>query len=98
MKKKVTIIGSTGSVGVNALKVVKEYGGLFEVTGLSAGSNVELLKKQIEEFKPQAVFLNDESLVPQLTPVTGSFLLMTQMVFDFINKHGQKYHNAEANT
>ena len=51
--KKIVIIGSTGSVGKQALDVIRENPKDFEVIGLSAYSNQELLDSQIEEFKPK---------------------------------------------
>jgi 1-deoxy-D-xylulose-5-phosphate reductoisomerase len=53
--KKITILGSTGSIGLSALDVVKNNPGRFQVVALAAGQNVKLLKKQIEIFKPQIV-------------------------------------------
>lgn len=50
--KKIAILGSTGSIGTQTLEVVRENGDI-EVLALSAGSNIELLEKQIREFKPK---------------------------------------------
>lgn len=57
--KKVVILGSTGSIGINTLKVVERYPDEFQVVGLSAYNNVELLEKQIAKFKPQYVAVNE---------------------------------------
>ncbi len=51
MKEKITIIGSTGSIGTQTLEVCREYG--IKVLGLSSYSNIDLLEKQIREFKPK---------------------------------------------
>jgi len=59
MKKKIAILGSTGSIGVNTLNVIREYSQHFEVVGLSARSNVQLLKDQIDEFKPEIAAISD---------------------------------------
>ena len=59
MKKTLTILGSTGSIGLNTLEVVRQHAAAFRVAGLAAGKNVELIKQQIEEFKPRAVYLKD---------------------------------------
>lgn len=56
-KKKIVILGSTGSIGVNTLKVIKKFPELFEVLGLSAYSNTELLARQIRDFSPKYVAL-----------------------------------------
>ena len=47
------ILGSTGSIGVNALEIAKRYG--IEIEALVAGSNYDLLNEQIKEFKPKYV-------------------------------------------
>ena len=64
--KNLAILGSTGSIGVNALNVVSAHPEKYRVLALSAGRNTELLKKQIEIFKPKAVALLDESLTNDL--------------------------------
>jgi 1-deoxy-D-xylulose-5-phosphate reductoisomerase len=53
--KKLTILGSTGSIGVSTLEVVSAHPEMFRVVALTAGSNLELLKNQIETFKPELV-------------------------------------------
>jgi 1-deoxy-D-xylulose-5-phosphate reductoisomerase len=58
--KNVVVLGSTGSIGVNTLKVIKDFPARFKVIGLAANTNTELLKKQIAEFRPQAVCVADE--------------------------------------
>jgi 1-deoxy-D-xylulose-5-phosphate reductoisomerase len=61
--KRLTIIGSTGSVGKNTLRVVEHLQGRFEVFGLAARSNVEALARQVAIFKPRVVALADASSV-----------------------------------
>ncbi len=56
--KNIVILGATGSIGVNTLKVVECFPGQFRVVGLSAYNNVELLKTQIKKFTPQYVAVN----------------------------------------
>ena len=58
--KKIAILGSTGSIGTQTLEIVRENPDL-EVVGLSAGSNVELLEKQVREFQPRLVCIQSES-------------------------------------
>jgi 1-deoxy-D-xylulose-5-phosphate reductoisomerase len=53
--KKLTILGSTGSIGVSTLDVVAAQPDMFKVVALTAGNNLELLKKQIETFQPELV-------------------------------------------
>ena len=55
--KKVSILGSTGSIGISSLDVIKKHPESFKVVGLSAGSNYELLAKQANEFKPEFIAL-----------------------------------------
>ncbi|AFN73902.1 1-deoxy-D-xylulose 5-phosphate reductoisomerase [Melioribacter roseus P3M-2] len=57
--KRLLILGSTGSIGKNTLKLVKEFNGEFEIAGLTAHSNIDLLQEQIEEFKPPTVVVSD---------------------------------------
>jgi 1-deoxy-D-xylulose-5-phosphate reductoisomerase len=60
-KKRIAIIGSTGSIGTQALDVVKENPSHFEVEVLVANANADLLIKQALEFNPNAVVIADET-------------------------------------
>lgn len=60
MKRRLCILGSTGSIGTQALDVIREHGDLFEAYVLTAGRNAELLIKQAREFVPAAVVIADE--------------------------------------
>ena len=53
--KKISILGSTGSIGCSALDVIEKNTERFQVVALAAGKNIRLLKKQIEKFKPKVV-------------------------------------------
>ena len=59
--KKVIILGSTGSIGQNALGVIRRMKGSVKVVGLSANRNIERLAKQVKEFKPEIIALYDVS-------------------------------------
>jgi 1-deoxy-D-xylulose-5-phosphate reductoisomerase len=59
--KNISILGSTGSIGTQALQVVDFHRDQLNVVGLAAGSNVELLEQQIEQFDPDVVALADEA-------------------------------------
>ena len=61
MKKKVAILGSTGSIGVQTLNVIRRHPELFQVEVLVAGSNADLLLKQAQEFEPNVVVIADKS-------------------------------------
>ncbi len=65
--KKVLILGSTGSIGVNSLNVIREHPEKFTVTGLTSNSNIELLEAQIKEFKPEIVVVRDEKKSEELS-------------------------------
>lgn len=58
-KRKISIIGSTGSIGTQALEVIEKIRDKFEIIALTGGNNTELLKKQCEKFKPKYVCSND---------------------------------------
>ena len=58
--KKISILGSTGSIGTQTLEVVRNSGGEFEVEGLCCGSNTDLLFEQVKEFKPGVIGISDE--------------------------------------
>ena len=58
--KRLAILGSTGSIGQQTLEVVRSLPHYFRVAGLAAGNNIDLLAKQIDEFKPDFVFCQDK--------------------------------------
>lgn len=58
--KKIAILGSTGSIGVNALNIIREAKDKFQVVALSGHGNYKLLLDQIEEFKPLYVSIGTE--------------------------------------
>jgi len=64
--KKIAILGSTGSIGVNTLNVIRKLGKGYKVVGISAQKNVDLLIEQIIEFRPAIVALGDEEAAVEL--------------------------------
>ncbi|GHU80775.1 1-deoxy-D-xylulose 5-phosphate reductoisomerase [Clostridia bacterium] len=64
MSKTIALLGSTGSIGVQSLDVIKRRG--YCVSVLTANSNIGLLEKQAREFLPRAVAVNDKSAYPAL--------------------------------
>lgn len=60
MKKRIAILGSTGSIGTQALEVVDEHPEHFEVNVLVAGNNVDLLKEQALKYKPDTIVIANE--------------------------------------
>lgn len=55
-KRKISIIGSTGSIGTQALEVIEKLQDKFEIIALAGGNNAELLKEQAEKFKPKFIY------------------------------------------
>lgn len=60
-KRRISIIGSTGSIGTQALEVIEKLQDKFEIIALAGGNNVELLKKQAEKFQPKYACYNSTS-------------------------------------
>lgn len=58
--KKILILGSTGSIGTNALELIRNNREKYQVIGISGNKNIDLLKKQIEEFKPSSIYIGSE--------------------------------------
>lgn len=65
--KKISILGSTGSIGTQALDVIAHNQDKFKVTALSCAKSLPLLCRQIEEFSPEAVAVKDETDAKELT-------------------------------
>lgn len=61
MKRKISILGSTGSIGRQALEVIEKIGDKFEILALAAGHNTELLNEQIEKFKPKYAYADNKA-------------------------------------
>lgn len=60
MKKHIAILGSTGSIGTQALQVIEEHPDLYEAYALTANNNVDLLIQQARQFLPEAVVIANE--------------------------------------
>jgi len=73
--KRVAILGSTGSIGQQALDVIRTLSGRFEVLGLAGGKNLKLLQRQIDEFQPKVFY---SSIEPDFR-CGGEFLSMEQI-------------------
>ena len=58
--KQLAVLGSTGSIGQQTLEVVRALPHKFRIVGLAAGKNIDLLAKQINEFKPRFVYCQDK--------------------------------------
>jgi 1-deoxy-D-xylulose-5-phosphate reductoisomerase len=71
MRKRLAILGSTGSVGVNTLDIVQQHPERFAVVGLAAGSNIELLEQQMRRFQPAYVSVFDLQRAKELRERTS---------------------------
>ena len=72
MMKKITLLGSTGSIGVSALDVIEKNPDRFKVMALAAGSNVQLLAKQIKKFQPEIVAVRSKEDARRLRETPGT--------------------------
>ncbi len=66
MKRHISILGSTGSIGTQTLEVIAKHPDLFQVESLAAGSNVNLLLEQIHQFKPKLVSVSNVQLADKV--------------------------------
>ncbi|HTL71387.1 MAG TPA: 1-deoxy-D-xylulose-5-phosphate reductoisomerase [Candidatus Eisenbacteria bacterium] len=87
MKKRVTILGSTGSVGLNTLKVIREFPERFEVAGLAAGASAGVLAAQAAEFRPACVYVRDSSEAAELKKSPARFFNGTDGLDAFTRSH-----------
>ena len=65
-KKQIAILGSTGSIGTQALQVIAEHADRYEVYALTANTSVDLLINQARQFQPEVVVIADETKYKQL--------------------------------
>ena len=65
-KRQIAILGSTGSIGTQALEVIKEHSDLYEVYCLTANNKTELLAQQAHQFKPAAIVIANEERYDEL--------------------------------
>lgn len=70
--KKVLILGSSGSIGVNTLNVIKNLPDRFEAAALTVNSRIDILEKQVEEFNPPLVVVKDEEAAKKLRQKIGN--------------------------
>ncbi|HAB51006.1 MAG: 1-deoxy-D-xylulose-5-phosphate reductoisomerase [Ignavibacteria bacterium RIFOXYB2_FULL_35_12] len=64
--KKVLVLGSTGSIGVNTLNIIRQFRDRFAVAALTVNTRIDLLQPQIQEFKPPVVVVKNEKLADEL--------------------------------
>ncbi|MBW8015231.1 MAG: 1-deoxy-D-xylulose-5-phosphate reductoisomerase [Planctomycetes bacterium] len=73
MNRKIAILGSTGSIGVNTLRVIEGLGDGFEVFAITAHNNAELLAEQAKQFKPAYVGITNPEKEGELGEALGDF-------------------------
>ena len=66
MLQRITILGSTGSIGTQTLQVIDQFPDRFKIVGLSTKSNINLLQRQIEKYRPEAVAVFDKEKALEL--------------------------------
>lgn len=69
--KQLSVLGSTGSIGTSALDIVRMHPDRFKVSGLAAGKNIDLLARQIDEFKPELISVFDENCALKLSAMVA---------------------------
>ena len=70
--KKILVLGSTGSIGLNTLEIARSFQDKFKIVGLTSNNNISLLEQQIEEFHPDAVVVvNKEKAAELKTKIAG---------------------------
>ena len=67
--KRLSILGSTGSIGTSALEIVRMHPDRFQVKALTAANNIDCFSRQIDEFKPELVCVLDEAKALELSRV-----------------------------
>lgn len=72
IKRKISILGSTGSIGTQALEVIEKLQDKFEIIALAGGNNVELLKQQALKFKPKYICTNKEIKIDGIKTLHGT--------------------------
>jgi len=85
-KKGIAILGSTGSIGTQALDVIKNYKDKFEVIVLTAENNSNLLIKQAKEFKPDSVVIGNEKKYKQVFDALNNDLIKVYSGKDALNQ------------
>ena len=64
--KCIALLGSTGSIGVNVLEIVRQFPGRYKIAAMAAGTNVSLLAQQVREFRPELISVLDERRAQEL--------------------------------
>src|SRR6266850_4448719 len=70
-RKRLSLLGSTGSIGVSTLDLIDRFPGRFEVTALAAGRNLPVLADQVRRFRPAVVSIGSDALAAELRETLG---------------------------
>ena len=90
MKKKVSVLGSTGSIGLNSLKIFDRKKNLFSIYLLSANKNYKLICSQIKKFKPKIFIINDKLI---FNKVNRKFRKRNVKIYNSIQECNSKISN-----
>ena len=86
MKKKIAILGSTGSIGTTSLNIFKNNPKKFEIVLLSANSNYKSIYKQIKNFKPKYFIINNELVFKKVKKKFKNKKLKYLIIFLILNQ------------
>jgi 1-deoxy-D-xylulose-5-phosphate reductoisomerase len=78
--KKISILGSTGFIGTNTLKIIAAFPERYKVVGLAAGSNVATLSEQIKMYKPEVVAVTSPALADKLKDLLSPHITLPILV------------------
>ena len=85
-RKQIAILGSTGSIGTQALQVIEDHPDLYEVYALTAHNSVDLLAKQARKFHPDCVIIANEDKYVELKGLLKDFPIKVYAGADAINE------------
>jgi len=88
--KKILILGSSGSIGVNTLNVIRNFPDKFSVVGLTVNSKIDVLEQQIREFHPEFVIVNDESKAKELKSKIGNLCVILSGYDELLTASSQR--------
>ncbi len=71
MKKRIAILGSTGSIGTSALAVAEAHADRIEIVGLAAGGNAPVFARQVSQFEPQVIAMASETALDEVLETSG---------------------------
>ena len=81
MKKRICILGSTGSIGTQALDVIAQHSDLYEAYVLTAYNNADLLIEQARKFTPEAVVIANENNILATSKIEITFFIIISCFF-----------------